>query len=72
MKTYTKRRQKYNIKKVRGCYDPRTNLLIADEKIVALAEWHPLRQGTDGGDRGPAFREERRVHRVPGEQAAGQ
>ena len=32
----------------------------------------PLRQGTDGGDRDPAFREERRVHRVPREEAASQ
>ena len=32
----------------------------------------PFRQGDDGGDQGPAFREERRVHRVPRKEAAGQ
>ena len=43
-----------------------------DEKLWLLQNGIPLRQGTDGGDRGPAFREECRVHRDPGEEMAGQ
>ena len=40
-------------------------IAILRQIVDALAEWQPSRQGTDGGDRCPVFREERRVHRVP-------
>ena len=42
------------------------------KKLWLLQNGIPLHQGADGGDLDPAFREERRVHRVPREKMVGQ